>query len=122
MTLLDAISQVNELTPNGYSQKQKIVWLSRVDAMTKQFIDSHENGSEMGFSSYTENTPLDTVLLIPEPYDEAYIHWLEAQIHYANDDIDSYNNAISMFYTAFDGYKDFYRKRHTPKGLRRFLF
>lgn len=123
MTIIDAITQIDDLKKNTYSQEQKIRWLSRLEAMVKRLvIDTHEGGENVSFDGFDENTDPETVLLMPEPFDQCYLYWLEAQIHYANEDIDMYNSAITMFNTAFSGYKDHYKRTHTPKGCGRFRF
>lgn len=123
MKICEAIAQINSLKPNTYSDKQKIYWLSQLEAMVKvQVIDTHEGGDRIPFDGFTEDTDTQTQLFMPAPFDMAYIYWLEAQIHYANEDIDMYNSAIMMFNTAFREYKDHYTKTHTTKGTGRFRF
>ena len=123
MTIIEAITQIDSLKKNTYSQKQKIAWLSRLESMVKRLvIDTHEGGENVSFGGFNENTDIQTVLLMPEPFDQCYLYWLEAQIHYANEDIDMYNSAITMFNTAFSGFKDYYKRNHTPKGCGRFRF
>lgn len=123
MTIIEAVNQIDNLKRNTFSQKQKIIWLSRLESMVKRLvIDTHEGGEDVSFDGFTENTDLQTVLIMPEPFDEAYVFWLEAQIHYANEDIDMYNSAIMMFNTSFEGYKAYYKQNHRPKGAGRFRF
>ena len=123
MKICEAIAQINSLKPNTYSDKQKIYWLSQLEAMVKvQVIDTHEGGDRIPFDGFTEDTDTQTQLFMPAPFDMAYIYWLEAQIHYANEDIDMYNSAIMMFNTAFREYKDHYTKTHATKGTGRFRF
>lgn len=123
MKICEAISQINSLKPNTYSDKQKIYWLSQLEAMVKvQVIDTHEGGERIPFDGFTEYTDTRTQLFMPAPFDMAYLYWLEAQIHYANEDIDMYNSAIMMFNTAFREYKDHYTKTHATKGTGRFRF
>lgn len=123
MTIIGAINQIDNLKRNTFSQKQKIIWLSRLESMVKRLvIDTHEGGENVSFDGFTEDTNLQTVLMMPEPFDEAYIYWLEAQIHYANEDIDMYNSAIMMFNTSFEAYKAYYKQNHRPKGAGRFRF
>lgn len=123
MKIIEAINQIDSLKPNTYSVKQKIYWLSQLEAMVKvQVIDTHEGGDQIPFDGFTEDTDTQTQLFMPAPFDMAYIYWLEAQIHYANEDIDMYNSAIMMFNTAFREYKDHYTKTHTTKGTGRFRF
>ena len=123
MKICEAIAQIDSLKPNTYSVKQKIYWLSQLEAMVKvQVIDTHEGGDRIPFDGFTEDTDTQTQLFMPAPFDMAYIYWLEAQIHYANEDIDMYNSAIMMFNTAFREYKDHYTKTHATKGTGRFRF
>ncbi len=117
MTLLQAIEGIDELMHNTYSQEQKVRWLSSLDAMVKeQLIDTHENPPEVIFTGYNEETPLDTVLLIPEPYDPCYLHWLEAQICYHNGEYGKYNQALQQHKAVFSAYVNRYNATHMPKG------
>ena len=124
MKINEAIHSLDSLKFNTYKQDDKIDWLSRLDNMVKrQIIDTHEGAESVCFNGYTADTPLDTVLLVPAPYDEVYLRWMEAQIDYHNGEIDSYNNAIILFNTAFNAYKEYYNSAHKPvQRGRRFLF
>lgn len=123
MTICDAIAQIDNLKRNTFSERQKVFWLSRLESMVKRLvIDTHEGGDDVTFNGFNEETDINTELIMPEPYDQAYIYWLEAQIHYAYEDIDMYNSAIMMFNTAFEGFKAYYKQNHTPKGAGRFRF
>ena len=123
MKICEAISQINSLKPNTYSDKQKINWLSQVESMIKRLvIDAHEGGEQVSFAGFTEDTSTETELFMAEPFSMGYVYWLEAQIHYANEDIDMYNNAIAMFNATFREYKADYRRTHVTKGSGRFRF
>ena len=124
MKINEAIQRLDSLKFNTYKQEDKIDWLSRLDNMVKkQIIDTHEGSESVSFNGYTADTPLDTVLLVPAPYDEVYLRWMEAQIDYHNGEINSYNNAIILFNTAFNAYKEHYNSAHKPvQHGRRFLF
>lgn len=123
MKIIEAINQIDSLKPNTYSFKQKLFWLNQLEAMVKRLvIDTHEGGEEIPFEGITEETDTETVLFMPSPFDMAYIYWLEAQIHYANEDIDMYNSAIMMFNASFSKYKDDYKRNHVSKGTGRFRF
>jgi hypothetical protein len=115
MTLMGAINHLDAVKPNGYGQVEKIKWLSNLDGRVKaEIIDTHEGGDGKKFSGYDETTALTQELLIPFPYDEVYIRWLEAQIDYANGEYGKYNNSITLFNTAYTAYEKFYNKTHRP--------
>ena len=117
MKIIEAINQIDSLKHNTFSQDNKVTWLSRLDSMVKtHIIDTHEG--EVTFTGYDSLTDLQTELLVPAPYDEVYLRWMEAQIDYHNGEYEKYNNAIEMFNTAFDGYKNYYNRTHKPKGQK----
>ncbi len=119
MKIIDAITQIDSLKHNTYSEADKIAWLSRLDSMVKRMIiDTHEGAEAVTFTPYDSGTDLETVLLVPEPFDEMYLRWLEAQIDYANGEYGKYNNAIMMYQTVFDGYANYYNRNHMPKGQK----
>ena len=124
MTIAEAISQVDALKPNTYTQEDKVGWLSTLDArVKKQVINAHKYHDSIFFYGYDSTADLETELLVPAPYDEMYLRWLEAMIDYHNGEDERYNNAIMLFNNAFDGYKKYYTRNHMPlnKG-KRFIF
>lgn len=124
MTIIEAIAEIDSLVNNTYSQEDKVKWLSRLDwGIKKQVIDVHHGSEGVAFSGYDRNTDVHTTLLVPPPFDEIYVRWLEAQIHYYNGENERYNEAILMHNTAFDAYSDHYKRTHQPKGYGcRFIF
>lgn len=121
MTIMEAINHIDAVKPNGYSQVEKIKWLSTMDGMVKaEIIDTHEGASEASkaFVGYDANTPLTQELLIPHPHDDVYIKWLEAQIDYANGEYGKYNNSMTMANTAYSAFERYYNRTHMPLGKK----
>ena len=117
MTIIEAINRLDALKHNTYTQSDKVAWLSRLDSMVKRLvIDTHEGGEGVVFDGYNDETDTNTILLMPEPFDEAYLRWMEAQVDYTNGEYSKYNNAIIMFNTSFEAYKNYYNRTHMPKG------
>lgn len=120
MTVMEAINHVDAVKPNGYRQSEKIRWLSYLDGIIKkEIIDTHEGGEKVSFSGYTDNS-LMTELLVPAPYDDIYIKWLEAQIDYANGEYGKYNNSITMYNNAYMAFAKAYNREHLPKNTAGF--
>lgn len=116
MKISQAIEQLDELKSNSYTEQEKVRWLSRLDAMIKRMIiDTHEGGEDCTFTGYDENTDMGTMLLVQEPFDEMYLHYLAAQIDLANMEYDRYNNAITVFRDKFQDFADWYNRTHMPK-------
>jgi trehalose utilization protein len=124
MTIIEVIDRLDSLKHNTYSQKDKVLWLSKLDWMVKkQIIDTHEGAEATSFNGYTDETDVNTKLLVPAPYDEVYLRWMEAQIDYLNGEYDQYNNAIIMFNADFEAYAAYYNQNHRPVNRgKRFLF
>lgn len=123
MTIQDAITQADDLQRNTYTIEHKITWLSRLEDMVKkQVIDLHEGAEDAGFEPVTGSTDMSHVLFIPAPYDEAYIHWICAQVNYNNNELDRYNASITMFTTLFEAFKREYTRQHKPLNPGSFRF
>ena len=117
MTIQGTINHIDAVKPNAYSMTEKIKWLSALDGIVKaEIIDTHEGGEGIVFTEYDEQTPLTQELLIPHPYDDVYIKWLEAQIDYANGEYGKYNNSITMYNAAYSAYERCYNRNHLPKS------
>ena len=117
MKIIEAINRIDSLKHNTYTQNDKVAWLSRLDSMVKRLIiDTHEGGENITFTGYDDRTDPETELLVPAPFDEMYLRWLEAQIDYHNGEYDKYNNAVLMYQTAYDGYANYYNRNHMPIG------
>jgi hypothetical protein len=122
MTLIEAINRIDNLKPNTYSQAEKVMWLSNLDQLIKkEIIDTHEGAEGVEFNGYREDTPLTTELLVPAPYDEIYLFWLETKINYWNGEIGKYNNSILMYNEAYSAFAKRYNRTHLPKS-KKFIF
>lgn len=117
MTLIEAISRIDTLKPNTYDPGIKVYWLSNIDGIIfNKIIKTHEGAETEEFNGYVAETPMDTKLLVPAPYDDIYIKWLEAQIDYANREYDKYNNSIVAYNEAYTEFERHYNRTHMPKG------
>ena len=124
MKIAEAISKVDALKPNTFEQEVKVEWLSTLDARVKsKIIDTHECKEPIFFYGYDSLDDQETELLVPAPYDEMYLRWLEAMIDYHNSEDSRYNNSIILFNNAYEDYKNYYTRTHMPlsKG-KKFIF
>lgn len=115
MTIIEVLNRVDNIKPNSYGITEKIRWLSDLDGIIKnEIFDTHEGGENISFSGYTEDVELDTVLLVPAPYDDIYIHYMEMRIDYANNEYGKYNNSMVMYNTAYSAFERYYNRNHMP--------
>lgn len=119
MTILEAVHKIDTVKPNSYTQPEKIKWLSTLDGIIKsEIIDTHEGGEDVVFEGYDDESDLDTVLLVPAPYDDVYVRWLEARIDYANCEYAKYNNSMIAYNDAYSLFANYYNRHNMPKGKK----
>lgn len=120
MTIIEAINAVDTLSPNSYSQNEKVAWLSKVDGIIKrEVIDTHEYNegeAEITFTGYNDSTDLDTELIAKEPYADLYVSWLESKIDYHNREYGKFNNSATVFNTHYTSFQNYYNRTHKPKA------
>ena len=73
------------------------------------------------FNGYTENDQ-DAELIVKEPYDEMYVHWLEAQIDWNNREIDGFNSANAMFESVYQNFRNAFNRSHQALGTAKRYF
>lgn len=123
MKIIEAINGLDSIKQNTYLKDDKIRWLSTLDWTVKKLMNQYVGADKVIFNGYTNETDENTELLVPAPYDEVYLRWLEAQIDYANGEYGKYNNAITMFNTAFDAFSKYYTRNNMPvSNGPRFIF
>ena len=123
MTLIEAINHTDAIVPNSFPQAEKVRWISTLDGIVKkEIIDTHDGAEEFTFDGYNENTLLTTELLIPAPYDDVYVRYLEMQIYYYNGEYGRYNNATAMYNTMYSAFEKYYNRTHMPKGKKNKFF
>ena len=123
MTIMEALHRIDSIKPNSYGQSEKIKWLSNLDGIIKtKIIDTHEGGETIVFEGYTETTPLMTELLVPSPYDDIYLKWLEAWIDYYNGEYPRYNNSSQVYSDAYSEFARYYNRTHMPVGVKNNYF
>lgn len=110
MTIAEAIRLLDERKPNSTTVEEKLRWLTKVelDAICLVFQDKRE------FTGYTEDTDQETVLLIPEPFSDAYLYWMAAQIDYWNREYGGYNNQVTMYNEEMERFRSHYLRGNAP--------
>ena len=106
--------KVYEVTREEAERKMVYDEISYKEA--KAHIEATRN--DISFRGYDEKTELDRKLLVPAPFDEMYLRWLEAQIFYRYHEEDRYNNAMDVFNTLWAEYRNYYNRQHMPLGQR----
>ena len=74
MTIKECIDIVDNIKPNQYSIKDKVMWLSFLDeTIINDVLKTHEgyDGRYDDFTGYTVDD-LSVSLIVPSPYDRVY--------------------------------------------------
>ena len=115
MTIGDVITRVDELTPNQYSEEQKIRWLTTLDGQIfEEIISTHERPIRENFSIY-EDTSCE--LIVPFPYAEDLYSWyLQAMIAAQNTESAKYEQLRILYNSELKKFEDWYNRTHLPEN------
>ena len=111
MTPNKVIEKVDRLKPNPYNEEDKMGWINELDGMVQRLVIQSDKVEQY---SYPED--MDKDLLIPPPFDDVYVLFLEAKIDYYNREYANYNNSAMMFESQFSEYKKAYIREHQARG------
>ena len=121
MTIKECIDIIDNLKPNQYSIKEKVMWLSFIDEIIiNDVLKTHEgyDGRYDNFTGYTEEK-LSTPLIVASPYDRLYPAYLKMRIDGENGETARYNNSATEFNAYLMEYRKYYNKTHLPLDVSR---
>ena len=116
MTIKDCIDIVDNIKPNQYTIKDKVMWLSFVEEIIiNDVLKTHEgyDGRYDLFEGYSEDK-LSVSLIVPSPYDRLYTEYLKMMIDKENGETARYNNSMVSYNTYMMEYRKYYNKTHMP--------
>lgn len=111
MTTLQAIAYLDETTPNRYTIQNKQLWLSAVDTAVAAVLGVEPPTYSGG----------DESLLLPMPYDQAYLRYMEAQVRYHDGCMDGYRTAMDRYERELAAFRAMHRRGSLPERGGRFL-
>jgi len=122
MTIREAIERADALKPNAFSRSEKVCWLAELDGRVAVEIMNTHADSQIRYTPYTDDTDGMTTLLVPPPYDDIYITWLNLKKDLYNREISGYNNGMAMFNSQYADFANFWNRTHFsfPRRLRYF--
>lgn len=121
MTLKDCIDIVDNIKPNQYTIKDKVMWLSFIEEIIiNEVLKTHEgyDGRYDNFGGYSEDR-LTIPLVVPSPYDRLYTEYLKMMIDKENGETARYNNSAMSYNTYMMEYRKHYNKTHMPLDIAR---
>lgn len=116
MNIKECIDTVDNLKPNQYTIREKVMWLSFIEEIIiNDVLKTHEgyDGRYDDFEGYSDEK-ISVTLIVPSPYDRLYTAYLTMKIDEANNETARYNNSATLYNTYMMEYKKYYNKTHMP--------
>lgn len=109
MTVNEAISKIQKLKPDIYSDEILTSWLSELDGKYSIELLGQEEPV-----SYEYPRDAETELLVPAPYTNVYDLYLVSMIDWHNREMQAYENDKTMFAQADGEFRAWYRRMNRP--------
>lgn len=151
MTVADIINEYDSDHSNNLTTEQKVRWIRRIESrIKKEIIQTHVHDSiddtlsamfGEDDESFVEGTTLyfgdgaivagddtdkdfglETKLIVPEPYDELYLYYIDARDAHSHNETARYNAAVSLFNQAYLEYVQYYNRTHKVRQPATHLF
>lgn len=112
MTIKEAIDRAKKQTGNDNFDEYALTdWLSEVDG--KLAMDFFKFPVWEG---YCDDTDSDEELLVSHPWDDFYVQYLAAMIHYSNMEYEQYTAAMQMYNAKELEFRQWARRNRYYKG------
>lgn len=111
MTPNKVIERISSVSPDAYSEENKLQWISELDGMVRRLVYQEDEGKPYKFPE-----DMDTELLIPAPFEGLYELYVMSKIDFHNQEWGKYNNSATTFHSLFDDYKKAYIRENMPKS------
>lgn len=123
MTIHQAIVRLDALKYNTYTDAEKRAWLTYLDGdVYENILKIHEPQPQESFTGYDESTPGETQLLVPAPFDDMYLYFLEAMIDYNSGELARFNNSNALYRSRWVDFSRHYNRTHLPVGQKTKFF
>lgn len=120
MTVRDLLNKINKEKPSSFTEAEIIAFINEIEADVAEQLrtkvmaytfrensdEDAETESDVPDYIYGHDDELDVEMLAPAPYDRLYVSYVKAQIDYANEEYDSYENNQAQFITDFHDFVD----------------
>lgn len=89
MTVDELFRYIDDIKPNAFDERAKLVWLNELEAMIQQEVFLIET-PELYIS-------ISETLKLTEPHDSVYRYYMQAMVDFHNGEYDKYNATYEMF-------------------------
>lgn len=111
MRVKEAINRADALRMNTVSDGQKAAWVLDLDGQLAEMFGVEPPGNRWPVE--------DQMLLMPPPHEEIYQLYLICKIDYYNQEMQMYNNDLTLYNAALAEAQAWYRRTHRPDCRRK---
>ena len=108
MTIGTCMNLVDTMRPNGVEAAVKLRFLGEIEGKVRVELFGEEPDVETDFGV---ETPTDTVLSAPHPFDQLYPLYVMAMMDYLGGDVARYENGAALFNAAYQSYGKWLKRR-----------
>ena len=108
MTIDACMRLVDELMPNRIPREVKLRLLGEVEGKVRVELLGEEPDAAPVID---ENTPADTELSAPAPFDQLYLLYVMAMMDHTEGDTARYENTAILFNAVYQGYGKWLKRR-----------
>lgn len=101
MKLSEALEEVKKVKPNGFDDDTLTLFINKLEQNAFETLRTPLEQRKR----YKWSEDADVTLVIPPPYDNAYISWLKAQIDFNNEEHASYANNQAQFNIDYEEFE-----------------
>lgn len=107
MTVNECLAKVKDRKPNAYSDESLTDRLNEIEARIQREILLTEPEEII---QYEYPKDKDAELILPKPYDSAYVYYIKMMIEFDQEEFSAYNNTLLMFNAQFADAEKYYNK------------
>ena len=111
MTITESILQTDAIRPNSIDEDVKTTLLNQLDNRIRANIWLCGPND---FMKYKWPEDKDRELIVQEPFDDLYVHFLCSRIDYMTENYESYQNTHAMFETKIREYTRWFAENYEP--------
>lgn len=116
MTVNECLAKVKDRKPNAYSDESLTDRLNEIEARIQREILLKEPDDIIQYS-FPEDR--DTELILPKPYDSAYVYYIKMMVEFDQEEYSAYNNTLLMFNAQYQDAEKYYNRMNpNPPAIK----
>jgi len=108
MTIESCMKLVDAMLPNRVEDSVKLRFLGEIEGKVKVELLGE---SPDGANDFNEDTPAETHLCAPHPFDQIYILYVMAMVDFVGGDTARYESGAATFNAAYQGHGKWLKRR-----------